>query len=184
VNHQPETKALNPLMLLPTPNGVTNSGDAMMSKKTSKSKAAKVTKPSKAAEPAAVVQQAGVLADADDNGDGAKLLTKQAEEVSEQRTDDAPAVDPAPAAVPAPAAADKLAKEPKAPKAPAAPKDSRNGVTRPATGNKCAAVWDACDALKAEGKDLTFVALRPIVDSKIADATVRTQWSRFRKYNA
>jgi hypothetical protein len=150
----------------------------MMSKKTSKSKAAKVTKPSKAAEPGAVVQQDGVLADADSNGDGAKLLTKQTEEVSENRTDDAPvaaAAEPAPAEASAPA---------ETPKKPAAPKDQRNGITRPTVGNKCTAVWDALDALKEDGKEITFDALRAAVDTKIADATIRTQRQRWKQYNA
>ena len=149
----------------------------MMSKKTSKSKAAKVTKPSKAAEPAAVVQQAVVLVDADNNDDGAKLLITPTEQVSEQRTNDAPVTpEPTPAEADASAPAEK-------PKKAAAPKDRRNGITRPGEG-KCLAVWPALDAVKADAEEQTFEALRLAVDSKIADATIRTQRQRWRQYNA
>jgi hypothetical protein len=68
-------------------------------------------------------------------------------------------------------------------KTPRAPRDQRNGITRPTEG-KCRAVWDALDALKADGKELTFEALRLAVDRKIADATTRTQRQRWKQYNA
>ena len=67
-------------------------------------------------------------------------------------------------------------------KTPRAPRDQRNGITRPTEG-KCRAVWNALDALKADGKELTFEALRLAVDSKIADATIRTQRQRWKQYN-
>jgi hypothetical protein len=110
-----------------------------------------------------------------------------APEVLEQRTDDVPVVttpstDPAPAEAAAPAVAEPA--KPKEPKKPAAPKDQRNGQTRPVAGNKCSQVWQALDALKAQGTEITFAALRPTVNAEIADATVRTQWSRWRKYHA
>ena len=108
------------------------------------------------------------------------VTTPAAEDVSEQRSDDAPT---APVEAAAPAAAEKPAKPKRAAK-PAAALDQRNGVTRPAAGNKCAQVWTACEALKAQDTKLTFDALRPLVPAHIADATVRTQWSRYRKYNA
>ncbi|MFL6600177.1 MAG: hypothetical protein ACJ8R9_02505 [Steroidobacteraceae bacterium] len=119
----------------------------------------------------------------------AVVTAPAAPEVLEQRTDDAPAApepaaDPVPAEDAAPAAAEKPAEPVKEPKKPAAPKDSRNGVSRPAAGNKCAQVWAALDALKAQGTEITFATLRPTINAEIADATVRTQWSRWRKYHA
>jgi hypothetical protein len=70
----------------------------------------------------------------------------------------------------------------KQPKAPCAPKDQRNGVTRPGLG-KCLDVWTHLDALKAASEKLTFEALRLRIDPSTADATLRTQWTRWRKYN-
>ena len=67
--------------------------------------------------------------------------------------------------------------------APKAPRDQKNGITRPGE-NKCGQVWAACDALKAEGKEITFEALRLAVDTKTADATIRTQRQRWKTYNA
>jgi hypothetical protein len=135
------------------------------------------------AAPAAVV-----LADADNNGAGAKLLTETvvtepdtiaaAEHALENDYDKFVGSLVTTGEPPAPAA------EPVA--EPAKPKtvDARNGVTRPIAGNKCAQVWAACEALLAQDVVITFAALRPLVAADIADATVRTQWTRFRKYRA
>ncbi len=114
----------------------------------------------------------------------AQVEAPAAPEVLEQRTDDVPVVTTPPAdAAPA---AEPVAEptKPKEPKKPAAPKDQRNGQTRPVAGNKCSQVWQALDALKAQGTEITFAALRPTINAEIADATVRTQWSRWRKYHA
>jgi hypothetical protein len=97
------------------------------------------------------------------------------EEVSEQRTDDAPA-----APVEAPAA--EPVAEPKKPKAPAAPKDQRNGITRPGKG-KCLDVWITLDSMKAQGVEITFALLRAAIPEHIADATLRTQRQRWKTYN-
>lgn len=94
------------------------------------------------------------------------------------------AVDPAPAEAAAPAVAELEAPKPAMEsKVPRAPRDQRNGITRPAAG-KCREVWDTLDALKAEGRELTFEVLRAAVDSKIADATIRTQRHRWKQYSA
>jgi len=128
-----------------------------------------------------------------------QVETPAVPEVLEQRADDVPVVttpptDPAPAEVDplgisaglraiqdsAPAVAAKPAK----PKAPRAPKDQRGGVTRPSADGKCGQVWSACDALKEEGKELTFDALRLLVPAETSDATIRTQRQRHRKFHA
>jgi len=63
------------------------------------------------------------------------------------------------------------------------PKDHRNGITRPGPG-KCLDVWTHLDALRASGEKVTFEALRLRIDPSTAAATLRTQWARWRKYNA
>jgi hypothetical protein len=62
--------------------------------------------------------------------------------------------------------------------------EQRNGVTQPGAGTACRAIWDALDALKAQDKEITFDVLRAAVDSKVADATVRTQRQRWKTFNA
>ena len=62
------------------------------------------------------------------------------------------------------------------------PKDQRNGITRPGTGTACRAIWDLLDQLKADGKEFTFATLRAGIDSKVADATLRTQKQRWTKF--
>lgn len=57
----------------------------------------------------------------------------------------------------------------------------KNGVTQPGEGTACRAIWDLCDKL---GKDITFEALREGIDSKIADATIRTQRQRHKTFSA
>lgn len=64
----------------------------------------------------------------------------------------------------------------------AAPKrEQQNGVTRPAEGTTCRAIWDACEAIKAAGQDITFAALSAKLP-KVNAATIRTQRQRFRTY--
>jgi chromatin remodeling complex protein RSC6 len=83
-------------------------------------------------------------------------------------------------------AAKPAAKKTAAPKvkAEAASKDQRNGITRPSAEGKCGQVWAALDAMVAAGKDTKFEALREAINSKIADATIRTQRQRWNKYRA
>jgi hypothetical protein len=57
----------------------------------------------------------------------------------------------------------------------------KNGITQPGEGTACRAIWDLCDKL---GKDITFEALRAGIDSKVADATIRTQRQRHKQFNA
>jgi len=78
-------------------------------------------------------------------------------------------------------------KTPKAAKSakPAKPatREHRNGVPRPGEGTMCAKVWDALDKLKADGKELTFEAVRELAGKTMADATVRTQRQRWNVFN-
>jgi hypothetical protein len=66
----------------------------------------------------------------------------------------------------------------------AAPEDQRNGIRRPGAGTACRAIWDLLDLLKADGKELTFAALRAGIDPKVADATLRTQKQRWTRHAA
>ena len=68
--------------------------------------------------------------------------------------------------------------------APAKERDQRNGVTRPGAETRCGQIWAVLDGLKAEGKEITFDVLRAAVDSKTADATIRTQRQRWNRYCA
>jgi len=86
-------------------------------------------------------------------------------------------VSEATAAEPAPA---KPTKSPK----PAAPaRNSRNGVTQPAEGTSCRAVWDAIDTLIKQGKKITLEAVRELAGDKMADATIRTQRQRHKAFH-
>jgi hypothetical protein len=58
---------------------------------------------------------------------------------------------------------------------------ARNGITQPGEGTACRAIWDACDK---QGKQATFESLRAVIDSKVADATIRTQRQRWKSYGA
>lgn len=73
-----------------------------------------------------------------------------------------------------PAAADKAA-------GPA--RDHQNGIPRPTEGTLCGKVWDVLDKLHAKGEPATPTpAFEALKSEKIAAATVRTQYSRWRKY--
>jgi hypothetical protein len=66
----------------------------------------------------------------------------------------------------------------------AAPKRIRkNGITQPAEGTSCRAVWDAIDNLIAQGKKITLEAVRELAGDKMADATIRTQRQRHKTYH-
>lgn len=70
------------------------------------------------------------------------------------------------------------------PEAKSAPsKIEQNGIRQPGEGTLCAKVWAALDALRAEGKDATFEAVRELAGSEMADATIRTQRQRWREFN-
>ncbi|MFO1408244.1 MAG: hypothetical protein U1F08_12055 [Steroidobacteraceae bacterium] len=60
---------------------------------------------------------------------------------------------------------------------------SRNGVTQPAEGTSCRAVWDAIDKLLAQDKKITLEAVRELAGDKMADATIRTQRQRHKTYH-
>jgi hypothetical protein len=89
-------------------------------------------------------------------------------EVSEQRTDDAPA--PAP---------EVPAEKPKA--APAPKAEQRNGIAKPMRGLTLD-VWNACDALKTEGKETTLEALTEKLPAYNV-STIRTQRQRWKTYH-
>lgn len=59
----------------------------------------------------------------------------------------------------------------------------QNGISQPAEGTSCRAVWDAIDKLLAQDKRITLEAVREIAGDKMADATIRTQRQRHRTYN-
>lgn len=60
---------------------------------------------------------------------------------------------------------------------------SKNGVTQPAEGTSCRAVWDAIDKLLAQDKRITLEAVRELAGDKMADATIRTQRQRHKTYH-
>jgi hypothetical protein len=67
---------------------------------------------------------------------------------------------------------------------PAAPKrPSKNGISQPAEGTSCRAVWDAIDTLIAQDKKITLEAVRELAGDKMADATIRTQRQRHKTYH-
>jgi hypothetical protein len=74
--------------------------------------------------------------------------------------------------------------QPKAAKVAPAEKVARNGITQPGEGTACRAIWDTLDSLKAKDSEITFEALRAAVDSKTADATIRTQRQRWKQHHA
>lgn len=69
------------------------------------------------------------------------------------------------------------------PKAEATPKDARNGVTMPRSASLCLMVWQTLDKLRAEGKATPANALVLLKDAGMAEATVRTQYARWRKFH-
>jgi hypothetical protein len=74
---------------------------------------------------------------------------------------------------------------PAAPAAPAVPKIEKNGVTRPKSDTKTGAVWDISDRLSAAlGRP---ASRKEVMDeakkAEINEATVATQYGRWRKFN-
>jgi len=71
-----------------------------------------------------------------------------------------------------------------APAKPAAPKRiSKNGISQPAEGTSCRAVWDAIDKLLTQDKKITLEAVRELAGDKMADATIRTQRQRHKTFH-
>lgn len=68
-------------------------------------------------------------------------------------------------------------------KTPAPKRISKNGVSQPAEGTSCRAVWDAIDKLLAQDKKITLEAVRELAGDKMADATIRTQRQRHKTYH-
>jgi hypothetical protein len=67
-------------------------------------------------------------------------------------------------------------------------REQRNGITRPGTDTVCAMVWSALDQLKAAGTDITFDAIRELVDDvrgkrDAADDTLKTQRQRWKTFH-
>ena len=79
----------------------------------------------------------------------------------------------------------KKATKPKAePKATVA-KDTQNGIARPSAGTQTGKVWEICDRLSNSIGQPT--ARKPVMEegraAGINDATIATQYSRWRRYN-
>jgi hypothetical protein len=108
------------------------------------------------------------------------VTTVEPEVISEQRTDDAPA---APEPVEAVVTAEPAVPEAPKPAKVAAPKDQRNNITRPGKG-KCLDVWVTLDSMRAQGVEITFALLRAAIPEDIADATLRTQRQRWKKFHS
>ncbi|HEY6923691.1 MAG TPA: hypothetical protein VI653_09495 [Steroidobacteraceae bacterium] len=89
-------------------------------------------------------------------------------------------VESLPATSAEPAVTTPASEKPKA--APAPKAEQRNGVSKPTRGLTLD-VWNACDSLKAEGKELTFEALKEKLPNHNA-ATIRTQRQRHKTYHA
>lgn len=61
---------------------------------------------------------------------------------------------------------------------------NQNGVTRPKPGTRCAEAWDIFDTIsKANRKPSTIGEAMARKPKKLNDATVRTQYSRWRKFH-
>jgi hypothetical protein len=96
-------------------------------------------------------------------------------------------------AAPKKAAATKKAvtkKAPAVPKgkagaAPLAPREERNGIKRPKPGGNCAAVWDACDAVRASKKDTpSFKEVdEALGKAAIPAATRRSNYAVWRRFH-
>jgi hypothetical protein len=80
--------------------------------------------------------------------------------------------------------AKKIKPDEAAPAAPKIPSEQKSGITRRREGTACRAIWDWLDAKKVEGAVFTFEDLRAAIDSKTADATLRTQRQRWKQFNA
>ena len=91
---------------------------------------------------------------------------------------------PAPKPKAAPAAAAPAEKPAKAPKEPVV-KDTQNDVTRPKAGTATGNVWDIADKLTAKlGRAATRAeVMEKAVEAQINEATVATQYQRWRVYN-
>lgn len=62
--------------------------------------------------------------------------------------------------------------------------EHQNGIPRPGADTLCAKVWEVLDKLHAKGEPATPVPVfEALKGEKIADATVRTQYGRWRKFN-
>lgn len=73
----------------------------------------------------------------------------------------------------------------KADKAAAADKDAKNGITRPADGTKCGRIWTAADQISASQHTIAAIAVvkhHELVKG-IPEATIKTQYARWRQYN-
>lgn len=70
-------------------------------------------------------------------------------------------------------------------KAPAADKDAKNGITRPADGTKCGRIWAAADQISASQHSIAAIAVvkHHELVKNIPDATIKTQYARWRQYN-
>lgn len=92
---------------------------------------------------------------------------------------------PAPKPKAAPAAAAPKEKPAKAEKPAPAPKDEKNGVTRPKAGTATGNVWAIADDLSAKLKRPATRAevMEKAVEAQINEATVATQYQRWRVYN-
>jgi hypothetical protein len=84
---------------------------------------------------------------------------------------------------------DEKPKQPKA--APATPRATKiekvrvtqNGITRPSAGGKCAAVWDVCDKLVAEGITPTSAHMRQAsTDNGWNENNTNIEFYRWRKF--
>jgi hypothetical protein len=71
------------------------------------------------------------------------------------------------------------AKKTAEPKVKASEAVSKNGITQPCEGNKCHQVWTAISA----AKEYSFEEIRKSLDKGISDSTIKTQRSRWLKFN-
>lgn len=70
------------------------------------------------------------------------------------------------------------------PKAVPTPVVEQNGIKQPGEDTFCRKVWDVLDDLRTAGVDATAKNARDALkDAGMADATVRTQYARWRKYH-
>lgn len=113
---------------------------------------------------------AAVLADADNNGAGAKLLNLIEEAVTTVAAVNAAETAPA-------------AKKSKPKAVTTVALVEQNNIKQPGAGTFCRKIWDVLSALHAEGKDATFATAREALKGEqMADATVRTQYARWRTF--
>ena len=76
-----------------------------------------------------------------------------------------------------------MAKKDKAEAAPVAEKDTKNGVTRPATSTASGLVWDVIDSLGGNPKagDVVKAVQEQSADANVS--TIKTQLARWRTYH-